>query len=220
MKASSGDTANGMAERQAGHKRRMQPAAIASWLTLALAIAFFILFLVQAGTFSSFSDYPEPAPVKDVTQEKVIVSSSSISGFDREKQPYTINSQSAVQDPERANIINLKTISGRLRKSDGTQYSFDAKTGVYDSDSKTLDLAGDVHIISSGRFVATMPSARVSLQDKQLTSDAQVVVQFDNGDIVANGVRITNDGKDILFVNGVRAHVLSAASKENKDGND
>jgi LPS export ABC transporter protein LptC len=220
MNASSGDTANGMAERRSGGKRGMQPAAIASWLTLALAVAFFILFLVQAGTFSSFGDYPEPAPVKDVTQEKVVVSISSISGFDREQQPYTINSQSAVQDPQHANLINLKTISGKLRKSNGTRFSFDAKTGVYDSDSKTLDLAGDVHIISVGRFVATMPNAEVSLRDKQLTSDARVQVQFDSGDIVANGVRITNDGKDILFLNRVKARLRGAASKENKSDNE
>ena len=220
MNASSEDTANGALSPDTGAKRRIQPAVVASWLVLGLAIVFFIVFLVQAGTFSVFRDFPEPQPVQDVTQEKVVVSTSSISGFDREKQPYTINSQSAVQDPERANIINLKSISGKLRKSNGTRYSFDAQTGVYDSDSKTLDLAGDVHIISSGRFVASMPSATVSLQDKKLVSDAQVMVQFDSGDIVANGVRISNDGKDILFLNRVKAQLRSATSKENKDGND
>lgn len=202
------------------YKSALRRPVVLSWLMLGLAAGLFVLFLVQAGTFEDLAA-PPSAPAKvDVTQEKVVVGSSSISGFDRQSQPYTVNAQSAVQDPDKPNIINLQTVSGELRKVDGQRFTIDARAGIYDSDSKTLDLAGDVNIVSVGRFVATMPKARVSLTDKELSTKERVVVTFDGGDIVADGVEITNAGKNIRFLARVKAHLRSAAKKENKDGND
>ncbi len=193
---------------------------VLSWLMVALAVGFFVVFLIQAGTFHSLTAAP-PAPAKvDVTQEKVVVGISSISGFDRENQPYTVNAQTAVQDPDKPNIIHLETVSGELRKSTGRRFTVDARKGVYNSDSKALDLVGDVNIISVGRFVATMPNARVLLSDKELSSHERVEVKFDSGDIVAHGVRITDQGKNIQFLSRVKTRLRAAAKKENKDGND
>ena len=208
------------AERSTEGKTRLRTPTLLSWLMLGLAAGFFFLFLVQAGTFEGLTALPPEQVEENITQEKVVVGASSISGFDREEQPYTVNSQSAVQDPDEPNIIHLNTVSGELRKSTGRRFTIDAKNGVYNSDSKKLDLVGDVHIISVGRFVATMPRATVTLTDKELSSDERVVVKFETGDIVANGVRITSSGKNIEFLSRVRARLRSASNKENRDGND
>ena len=201
-------------------RRPMRRTTLISWVVFGFAVGFFVLFLIQAGTFDALTEYPDaPAPT-GVTQEKVVVQTSSISGFDREQQPYTVNAQSAVQDPDKPNIIRLNTVSGKLQKSTGKVFTIDGKKGVYDSDSKTLDLAGDVHIISVGRFVATMAKARVTLLEKQLRTDDSVVVKFDTGDISADGLKITNDGKNIEFLSRVKVRLRAAASKQNKDGND
>ncbi len=198
----------------------LRPAVLLSWLALAIAVGFFGYFLLRAGALDSISQSPQAAPPADVTEEKVTVSTSSISGFDREQQPYTVNAQSAVQDPDEPNIIHLKTVTGKLSRASGQRFTIDAQRGVYDSDGKTLDLAGDVHIISLDRFVAAMPAARVMLEDKQLVTNERVLVTFDGGDIAANGMRISDQGKNIEFLNRVKVRLRSAADKEDKDGND
>ena len=73
------------------------------------------------------------------------------------------------------------------------------------TDIKTLDLAGAVRIESQGRFVAEMESAHVDTTSKKMTSDSPVFVTFGSGTIQANGLEITNDGKNILFHDRVRA---------------
>jgi len=50
-----------------------------------------------------------------------------------------------------------------------------------------------------------MEKARVIVAEKRLTSDVPVTVEFTSGTIDANGVEISNDGNNILFLNGVKA---------------
>jgi hypothetical protein len=52
-----------------------------------------------------------------------------------------------------------------------------------------------VVINSAGRFTARMDKAHVIIQEKRLTSAVPVAVDLSNGTINANGVEISNDGK-------------------------
>ena len=61
-----------------------------------------------------------------------------------------------------------------------------------------------------------MPTARITLENKELISDDHVVVTLNTGDISANGLRITDNGKNIRFLNGVKAKLKKAAEKENR----
>jgi hypothetical protein len=61
-----------------------------------------------------------------------------------------------------------------------------------------------------------MPSARITLEKKELFTDDHVVVTLKTGDITANGLRITDNGKNITFLNRVKAKLRQAAEKENK----
>jgi hypothetical protein len=51
-----------------------------------------------------------------------------------------------------------------------------------------------------------MEKAHVVIEQKSLTSDVPVTVTFADGNISANGLSITNDGNNILFTKGVKAH--------------
>jgi hypothetical protein len=75
---------------------------------------------------------------------------------------------------------------------------------------KALDLQGEVKLESKGSFVAEMARARVVLEDKAVDTDVPVLVTFDAGTINAQGMKITDDGKRILFFNGVKARFQQA----------
>jgi lipopolysaccharide export system protein LptC len=141
------------------------------------------------------------------------VKSSTITGLDSEKQPYSISASTAVQDKDKPNFINLDQVSGATSRTDGEKITFQSQKGLYNSDGKTLDLDRDVVIASAGRFTARMDKAHVVVEEKRLTSAVPVVVELNNGTINANGVEISNDGNNIVFLNGVKAHFEKSQSK-------
>jgi hypothetical protein len=76
-----------------------------------------------------------------------------------------------------------------------------------------MDLEGKVMIVEAGRFTAAMEKAHIVMEKKNLVSNVPVVVEMDSGTITANGLQITNDGKNILFLNGVKARFTETAKK-------
>lgn len=181
-------------------------ARLAPYISGAFGIALVGLvlsFLYQTGAFT-----PKPKPVDEavVPSDHVTVSSSTITGLDSQQQPYSIAAQTAIQDRDQPKLIKLDVVSGATNRKNGEAITFESRKGLYNSDVKTLDLEIDVVIKSEGRFTARMDKAHVVVGEKRLTSDVPVAVELSNGRINANGVQITNDGNNILFLNGVKAH--------------
>ena len=193
-----------------------RPVVLFNLLALAVTIGLFVTFLVQAGVFEALTTEKPVEKPKTVTQEKVIVKTSTVKGYDSEQQPYTIDAVTAAQDPDEPNIIGLNKVTGELRRSTGQTLTIAADNGIYDSDARTLDLQNNVVIEAKGRFVARMPTARITLENKELITDDNVVVTLNSGDITANGLRVTDNGKNIRFLNRVKGRLNPAAQKENK----
>ncbi len=194
----------------------LRPVVLLSWLALALTVGLLLTFLVQAGMFDTLARQDPVEQPEDLTQEKVVVKSSSLKGFDSEKQPYTIDSITATQDPDKPNLVSLNTVTGKLRKASGQIVTIAADNGVYNSRTKTLNLAGNVRIVSPDRFTATMPTARITLENKQLFTKDHVVVTLKSGDITSDGLKIVDEGKNITFLSRVKAKLRSSADKGNK----
>jgi lipopolysaccharide export system protein LptC len=180
-----------------------------SWLAALVGLGFVGLFLVQAGLFANL--LPEPAtPPPAVNPNQITAAQSTVNGLDRENQPYTVTAQRGWQDSEKPNLVHLETIDGQFRRASGAEYRLSAATGTYDTDVKTLDLAGGVTIVQPDRFTARMDKAHVVVEEKKLTSGVPVDVTLPSGSVKANGIEITDDGDRILFLNGVKA-VFNAA---------
>ncbi len=161
-----------------------------------------VVFLYQTGSFSPAPKRVEPTAV---SHDQVTVTDSTITGLDSQNRPYSISARGAVQDKDKPNFINLDEVSGATNGSNGEPITFESRKGLYNSDVKTLDLDTDVVIKSTGRFTARMDKAHVIIGEKRLTSNVPVTVEFSSGTIDANGVEISNEGNNILFLNGVKA---------------
>ena len=79
--------------------------------------------------------------------------------------------------------------------------------------SSLNDFAGNVLLEQKDRFKARMDRANVVVEQKRLTSDGPVAVDFGTGTVNANGLQITDDGRRILFLNGVKARFDAPQAK-------
>lgn len=190
--------------------RRARLAPYVSGAFAGVVLLLLVIFLYQTG---AFTPTPKPAEQAAVSHDQVTVVDSTITGLDSQNRPYSISAQNAVQDKDKPNFIGLKEVSGATNRSNGDAITFESRKGLYNSDDKTLDLDTEVVIKSAGRFTARMDKAHVIVGEKRLTSNVPVLVELTSGTINANGVEITNDGNNILFLNGVKAHFTNTKSQ-------
>lgn len=184
----------------------------ASWAALALGLSFIVAFLAQAGLFGALVP-ADPPVLPDVTPDQVSAVESTVDGMDSENQPYRVTAKRGWQDDATPHLVHLETVTGNFRKAAGSEYTLNAATGLYDTEKKTLDLQGNVRLVQKDRFTATMDKAHVVVQEKKMTSEVPVDVDFGSGTVRANGMQITDDGNRILFLNGVKAVFNPAPAK-------
>jgi lipopolysaccharide export system protein LptC len=190
-------------------RRRTVRAAARARMAPYVSGVFAAVIVILLGIFLYQARNVAPAPKRvdhtAVSHDQVTVTDSTITGLDSQNRPYSISAGSAVQDKDKPNFIVLDEVSGATNRRTGEAITFESRKGRYDSDLKTLDLETDVVIKSAGRFTARMDRARVIVAEKRLTSNVPVTVEFTSGTIDANGLEISNEGNDILFLNGVKA---------------
>ncbi len=184
-----------------------------SWLAAAIGVGFAILFLSQAGLFGAFLPAAGPAAPGLPVTDQITATESTVSGLDRENQPYQVRAGRGWQDGKVPQRVHLETVEGQFHSTSGETYRLSADTGIYDTKVKELDLEGNVVIREAGRFTAMMDRAHVVVEEKKLISDAPVNVSIGGGTIAANGLEISDDGKRIVFLNGMKARFGGAANK-------
>lgn len=192
---------------------RYRLAPFIGWGALVAGLALVGSFFWQAGVFNALVPKPPVAPIVVDNPEQGAATTATVTGFDKENQPYTFSSKTALQDKTEPHKVHLSGVSGRFQRNSGETITLAANGGLYDTDAKTLDLEGKVHIVSEGRFTADMERAHVDTTTKKMTSNTPVTVVFGVSTINANGLEITDDGKNILFKDRVRAKFISQASE-------
>jgi lipopolysaccharide export system protein LptC len=193
--------------------RRARLAPILSWIAAACGFGLVLLFALQSGMFSVLLPKAVLLPPTVDMPEQISGQKSRIAGFDRQQQPYEITADEGYEDKTNANLAHLKTVIGNFRKANGESYRLLSATGLYNSKTKDMELQGGVKILQADHFTTTMDKAHVNVETKDLVSDVPVLVVMPTGTINANGIRITNDGNNIVFLNGVKAQFEQASDK-------
>ena len=192
--------------------RRARLAKALSWLAAALGLGFVLVFLAQAGLFTAMlPEEPEAPP--PARADQITATQSTVTGLDREKQPYEVKARRGWQDEKTPTLVHLEAPEGVFRRAAGTEYMISAETGLYDTEAKKLDLSGNVLLEQRDRFKARMDRANIVVEEKSLASDSPVAVTFGSSTINANGMQITDDGARILFLNGVKGRFETSQSK-------
>jgi len=190
---------------------------ILSMLILIITAGLVSLFLIKAGLFASLFTKPPKQVANMPLPEQITSGVSTITGFDKNNQPYEMKVQSVLQDKDNSDLAHLTIVSGYLRKRTGDTMHLSAKAGAYNKSSRILDLNGNVKLISQGRYTAYLEKARITLKDKSLFAKVPVKVVFDRGFINSNGIDITDNGARILFFGGVKTHFDASSVKDVSD---
>lgn len=206
-------------ERRRARPRLPRASRSLAWLSFAVAAAMVVLLAYQAGTLTSFrvgSQAKDGMPSRSVatpSDKEVTVSQSRFTGFDKEQQPFTVMARNASQDENDENRVQLEEVEAQLKRKSGTNVAIRSRNAQYDAKSKTIELEGNVTVISEDGFVAKMEKANVNIGEHRLRSDVPVEVVSPSGVIRSNGMEIMDDGARILFFNRVRATFGGEARK-------
>jgi lipopolysaccharide export system protein LptC len=184
-----------------------------SWFAGALGLGVVLAFLVQAGLFTALLPEGPDAPPPQTRPDQISATQSTVTGMDREQQPYEVTARRGWQDEATPSIVHLEGPEGRFRRAAGTEYMISAETGLYDTETRKLNLSGNVLLEQKDRFTARMDRANVVVEEKRLVSEGPVAVTFGSGTVNANGMQITDDGRRILFLNGVKARFDAPQAK-------
>ena len=195
---------------------RARLAPMLSWAAVLACLVLVAVFFLQAGLFASLA--PKEKPISAVVENPDQITSydSTVSGVDRDNQPFELKAKRGWRDKAKSELTHMETVHATFRKPSGEAYNMKSQTAQYDEKSKAFDLNGSVEIVQDGRFTARMEKARVMVEDKTMTSDVPVEVRFGDSTISANGLKMTDDGANIVFLNGVKARFTAPPKKGDK----
>jgi lipopolysaccharide export system protein LptC len=183
-----------------------------AWLSLGLALGLLAVLAYQAGSFTNLVPQQQDISNAETSQaeqtlsgQEVTVSQSRFTGFDKQQQPFTVSARNAVQHEDDKNKVRLVEVEAQLKRKTGEKVAIKSEKALYDAKSRTIDLDGNVIIVSADGFVAKMDQARVNIDEHRLRSDVPVEVVSPSGVIRSNGIEIIDDGARILFFNRVKA---------------
>ncbi|MGH6821449.1 MAG: LPS export ABC transporter periplasmic protein LptC [Methylocella sp.] len=192
-------------------KARLAP--MLSWIAGLAGVGFVAVFLLQAGIFAYLMPAEKTGPVSVDNPGEITAYDSTVSGIDRNNQPYELKAKRGWRDKDRNELTHMETVLATFHKASGEAYNVTSRSGQYDEKRKEFDLTGNVEIVQGDRFTARMEKARVMVEDKSMTSDVPVEVVLGNSTIRANGLKMTDDGANILFLNGVKARFGATPKK-------
>lgn len=136
---------------------------------------------------------------------KITMDAPRLSGFRAGTQPYEMTAASATQDVKNPSVVELQQITGQISLDGGGKAEINARSGIYDSQKESLNLAGDVRVRTDTGYEAKLSSAAVDFKGGRVVSSEPVTVTITEGTISADRLDISDNGKHIVFEGRVHA---------------
>jgi lipopolysaccharide export system protein LptC len=158
-------------------------------------------------------------PTTDVTVSRV-----KYDGVDAKNRPFSITAEAATQ-PDNApaqnaaapapvaqnqqqgqsagtkpdSVVNLTNPLADMMLTDGAWVAVKADSGVYDRDTGTVQLNGNVELFHDTGLQFQTDAATVDLKNNTAQGDQPVEGQRPDGTLAAEGFQVLNDGRTVIF---------------------
>ena len=142
--------------------------------------------------------------------DKVTMEHPKMTGVRRDGRPYEVTAEAGVQHPREPNRMELSKLDAKMRLSDDGETRITGDAGIYDSGAQSLDLAGNVHIISAGYDLA-MQNAKMDFKTNAMFSQKPVQLTFKDGWVHADSMNMADNGAQITFIGNVQSQFNQAA---------
>jgi len=136
-----------------------------------------------------------------ITQpDDLAVLNARFSGFDSRNQPFLVTADVASQASEHDTVISLELPKADIALADGAWVQLSAREGLYDRETQTVDLIGQVSFFHDKGFELHTETARVDLADGSAMGREAVTGQGLFGQIEATGFDSYDQGDRIIFL--------------------
>lgn len=141
-----------------------------------------------------------------VNGTNVTMEAPKLTGFKNDNRPYEVTASAATQDVRSPNLVELKDLRARVVTDDkGSATRLEANVGVLDTQKEQMNLQQNVRVRTDAGQEVLMRSAFVNFKAGLVTTNEPVtVILGDNGLIEAEGLRVTENGKVMIFKGRVR----------------
>jgi len=177
------------------------------------------LLLAGVIIFNPFKNLPKNISIGAVQVEgtNVIVDRPKIDGLQQNGRPFEITARSGTEDILKPNILKLLAVKARITLADLSQLEVWAKDGVYDNQSDTVVLHGDVRIQNTGNYLIEMDQASLNFKTNVFFSDRFSSMRLTNAKIESDTITISNNGDHISFEGGVKSAFNAISGSPEKE---
>jgi len=126
-------------------------------------------------------------------------------GTDSRQQPYVITADLARNVDSDGARVALAAPKADILLADGTWLIMSASEGLYERKGQTLELSGEVNLFHDSGYEFRTDHAVIDLDAGQARGERPVRGQGPFGDLSAEGFRITDQGKTLVFPGPARA---------------
>ncbi len=137
--------------------------------------------------------------------ESLSMLNARFDGVDDRNQPFSLTADIATQSRDNENLIELELPKADMTMADGTWLALTARTGEFDREAQLLRLFGAVSLFHDEGFEMRTSAARIDLANVIAEGDQPVEGHGAAGSIRAEGFRILDRGRRIIFTG--RSHL-------------
>ena len=147
------------------------------------------------------------AVVPRITPENLVMNNPHYEGFNPNGGRYTVSARTARQDLARPHVIDLDGITAVTTDANDVRTDLTARQGVFDNQTKLLELAGGVDVVSGSGLKARLATATVEISESIVTSRDPVEVEMTAGRVRASEMKLRHKSREVTFIGSVETHV-------------
>lgn len=199
LSASPSDTRRAL---YAASKRRSR---VVARLRLALPILMGMLLLAVAVSvaFNSLRSQSN-APAK--TKAPIQLVSPRLTGADDKGRPFVITASSALRDPQQFQRVILQGPVLKVDEQGADHLQITGHDGVYNEETRKLEVRGGVHVTSARGTVQTAASV-FDTKTGEIVGSSGIQTAVGSTTTSANSFAVTDKGRQVTYKGGVRSRI-------------
>lgn len=137
----------------------------------------------------------------------LVMENPHLNGFDKNKRPFSLMADRAIQDASNPTRVELRSISAELPVDETVSAKVQAGNGIYDAEKKTLVLQQDIRLETDTGMKLELDDADIDIGEGRMTTSGGIVVTSPQADISADSIFVEESGNRIVFTGNVRMTV-------------
>lgn len=198
------------------HTRRVQILRIALPTVAGTGLLLFILFLLL-DPLRIYRQLPVEFSKLSIEGNKITMEAPKLTGYTRDRKPYSVTAGSAVQDLTQPSVVELNDIQGSVEQESRGNTEMRARNGVYDIKAENLQLHGGIEVHSDAGYHVYLNDAFIEIRKGRMVTKNPVNATFPEGSVQAARAEILEHGAVVIFDGGVTVELLLPPSEKEQE---